>query len=299
MKIKTVGIVNGCSGHWHVAAEQAGLKVLWDYEPSWQREVIEHNFGNRYASRILAEEKEIFEQEKPDLICGSPPCTGFSQAAGTGFRPELECNNYVVSFSKIVSKVKPSCFVMEEVKNFCLIENDFFKAYINNIKKDYNYKHDIVNAFDYGAPQNRMRFVIGGCLKTMPWDYQLLFDRFDCFEQYPMKRLKGIKPAQIIIPKKHAKGCWSHLSTPHKRDLRTLKPGIRAPTITGFCTKDILMPGGRYLAWNEASILMGFPKSYDFSFLCKSKQGLAIGRGIPVELAEAMLLNIQKVVKKC
>ena len=289
MVIKTVGIINGCSGHWHQAAHEAKLDVLWDYEPSWQREVIEHNFGGA----ILNKEEKIFNYEKPDLICGSPPCTGFTPAAGKAFRPELECNNFVVRFGKLVAKIKPKCFVMEEVKNFCLVENDFWKAYIKAIKKDYNFTYDIINAFDYGSPQNRNRFVICGLRKPKKPDHNLLYDTEGIPREYPLERLRGVKPAERITPAKHIKGNWGYLSTPHKRMMRTLKKNVPCHTLTGFCTKDILMPSGRFIAYNEAAALMGFHKNYDFEFLCKSKRGLAIGRGVPVELARHFLLTMQ------
>jgi len=188
MKIKTVGIVNGCSGHWHQAAQDAGLKVLWDYEPSWQREVIEHNFDGKIFSDTpqFLNNETAFGVDKPDLICGSPPCTGFTPAAGKAYRPELEINNYVVEFSKIVAAIKPKCFLMEEVKNFFLIENKFFKTYIKNIQKDYNYTHDIVNAFDYGSPQNRHRFVIAGILKPENILHTKLFYSDHIYEEYPL-----------------------------------------------------------------------------------------------------------------
>ena len=208
MVIKTVGIINGCSGHWHQAAQEAGYKVLWDYEPSWQGQVIEKNFGN-----VIKSESEVLKQTKPDFICGSPPCTGFTPAAGKAFRPELECNNFVVRFGKLVAKIKPKCFVMEEVKNFCLVENDFFKAYIKAIKKHYNYTHDIINAFDYGAPQNRNRFVICGIKKPGKINHELLYNSEGIPREYPLERLKGIKPAEKIIPGKHLKGNWGCLST--------------------------------------------------------------------------------------
>jgi len=290
MKIKTVGIINGCSGHWHQAAKNSGFEVLWDYEPSWQRQVIEHNFKNDI---ILSAEADIFRMKKPDLICGSPPCTGFTPAAGKTFRPELECNNYVVRFGKLVAKIKPKCFVMEEVKNFCLIENNFFKEYIKAIKSHYNFTYDIINAFDYGSPQNRNRFVICGFRKPKKPDHNLLYGSESIPKEYPLERLKGIKPVEKITPAKNIKGNWGHLSTPHRRMKRTLKTNVPCHTLTGFCTRDILMPNGRYLAWNEAAILMGFPPSYGFKFLCKSKRSLAIGRGVPIELAKNMLLNMR------
>lgn len=294
----TCGIINGCSGHWHQAAENAGYTVLWDYEPSWQRHVIEKNFSRDV---IFDSPDEVLHAPIPDVICGSPPCTGFTASAGTKgkIRHNHEHNHFVVDWARMVSKLSPKMFVMEEVKNFLMVENSFIKTYLRILQKKYNMCYDVINAFNYGCPQTRHRVIFAGMLKPKKLTQMYFFDVARHCEhiqyRYPLEVLANVLPVEIKKPKPGLAGCWSHLKTKQSRFNRTMQPGKPCHTITGFCCKDILMPGGRYLAYNEAAVLMGFPESYDFGFLMPSYRGSAIGRGVPVELAEFFLLKLRGV----
>lgn len=294
MKEFTCGIINGCSGHWHQAAKNAGYNVLWDYEPSWQRHVIEKNFPNDV---VFANPKSALRSSVPDVICGSPPCTGFTASAGTKgkIRPDHEHNHFVVDWARMVAKLSPKMFVMEEVKNFLTVENRFVKSYFRILQKKYNMRYDVINAFNYGCPQTRHRAIFIGTLKPKKPEHTRLFNCVNIQYRYPLEVLKGVVPAETKKPKPGLAGCWSHLKTKQSRFNRTMQPKKPCHTLTGFCCKDILMPGGRYLAYNEAAVLMGFPESYDFGFLMPSYRGGAIGRGVPVELAEFFLLKLRGV----
>ncbi len=99
------------------------------------------------------------------MIIGGPPCQGFSQK---GKRKSInDPRNFLFQYYyKVVSLIKPKYFVMENVPNLLTSENGYFKREIENLFGNIGYKitADVLNASDFGVPQNRKRAVIIGRL---------------------------------------------------------------------------------------------------------------------------------------
>lgn len=67
-------------------------------------------------------------------------------------------------YVKVVDLVKPQYFVMENVPNLLTAEKGYFKREIEELFSKMGYILDagVLNAADYGVPQNRRRAVIIG-----------------------------------------------------------------------------------------------------------------------------------------
>ena len=105
-----------------------------------------------------------------DVVIGGPPCQGFSQK---GKRKTIndERNFLFKHYVEVVKFVKPKYFVMENVPNLLTAEKGFFLNEIKGLFKGYGYsiRYGILNAADYGVPQNRRRaIIIGKYLATPP-----------------------------------------------------------------------------------------------------------------------------------
>ena len=100
---------------------------------------------------------------KIDVVIGGPPCQGFSQK---GQRKTIhdERNFLFKYYVKVVDLVKPQYFVMENVPNLLSAEGGYFKKEIEELfnSRGYSLKSGVLNASDYGVPQNRRRAVIIG-----------------------------------------------------------------------------------------------------------------------------------------
>lgn len=100
---------------------------------------------------------------KIDVIIGGPPCQGFSQK---GQRKTIhdERNFLFKYYVKVVNLVQPKYFVMENVPNLLTAEQGFFKKEIVDLFNELGYSLNtgVLNAADYGVPQNRRRAVIIG-----------------------------------------------------------------------------------------------------------------------------------------
>ncbi len=104
---------------------------------------------------------------KIDVVIGGPPCQGFSQK---GKRKTIhDERNYLFKYYvSVVELIKPRYFVMENVPNLLTAESGFFLKEIEELFNclGYSLNYDILNASDYGVPQNRRRAFIIGKLDT-------------------------------------------------------------------------------------------------------------------------------------
>lgn len=114
---------------------------------------------------------KLAKKLKINTIIGGPPCQGFS-SKGKNLGLNDERNFLFKEFINIVSGVNPELFIIENVKNLITCENNFF---INEIvqafsKLGYMLSYSVLNAKDFGVPQNRERAIIIGS-KNMLFDF--------------------------------------------------------------------------------------------------------------------------------
>lgn len=107
--------------------------------------------------------QEIIEKSRAagvNMIIGGPPCQGFAMK-GKKLGLEDPRNFLFLEYLKIVEKLQPEVFVIENVKRLLTSSNGWFKdeimGYINNL--DYNVEYGVLNALDFGVPQSRERAI--------------------------------------------------------------------------------------------------------------------------------------------
>lgn len=116
---------------------------------------LDNNFWEKYSNTI-------------DVIIAGPPCQGFSMA---GKRDVLdERNNLFREVMRTVKVVKPKVVVIENVLGLLSMttpEGNLVKVEIESELKDMGYyvKQEVLNASDYGVPQNRKRVIFIASLK--------------------------------------------------------------------------------------------------------------------------------------
>lgn len=109
-----------------------------------------------------------FDPTLPTVLIGCAPCQGFSSHRKKRWNDEDDNrNSLVLAFSRIVSVVNPTVFIMENVPEF--LSNrywDYFsKASTAFFEAGYNVKQNIYNAAEFGVPQERFRSIIIGMKK--------------------------------------------------------------------------------------------------------------------------------------
>jgi DNA (cytosine-5)-methyltransferase 1 len=103
-------------------------------------------------------------KNKIDILTGGTPCQSFSMV---GKRKGLNDTRGTLfyDFARLIDEIKPKCFIFENVKG--LLNHDkgnTWKTIKNVLKSDlqYDIHYKVLNARDFGIPQNRERiFVVG------------------------------------------------------------------------------------------------------------------------------------------
>lgn len=108
--------------------------------------------------KIVDNVESMLKYKDVDIVVGGPPCQGFSEANRQRLIDDPR-NQLYKNFVQIVGKVKPKFFVMENVKGMLKVKDQViedFKAigYVSTAH--------ILNAKDYGVPQNRERLIYIG-----------------------------------------------------------------------------------------------------------------------------------------
>lgn len=111
---------------------------------------------NKIKQKIIEEGKRY----NADIICGGPPCQGFSLA---GFRKDDDPRNQLFHhFVDIVSQVNPKVIVFENVEGLLSYKNgETYKNIIELFSQlGYNTEGRTLVATNYGVPQKRKRVII-------------------------------------------------------------------------------------------------------------------------------------------
>ena len=147
-------------------------------DPKFHSQDIKGCINNKFFRRLKSTLKNQFGSSGVDVICGGPPCQGFS---GIGIRrsysvdkEQLPSNHLFQDMSYFVHKMQPKIFLFENVEGLLSakwnkdgIKGEIFKQVLETFQglKGYSVKYKLVHAKDYGVPQNRPRILIIG-IKT-------------------------------------------------------------------------------------------------------------------------------------
>ncbi|EGO5081323.1 DNA cytosine methyltransferase [Enterococcus faecalis] len=170
MKPKVIDLFAGVGGM-SLGFEQCGYEIVLANE--YDKSIANAYKANHKNTKMIVGDIVELDLEavfspfigKIDVIIGGPPCQGFSQK---GQRKSInDDRNFLFKyFVSVVNLVKPKYFVMENVPNLLTAENGYFKKEIYDLfgSLGYTLNSGVLNAADYGVPQNRKRAIIIGKL---------------------------------------------------------------------------------------------------------------------------------------
>lgn len=113
-----------------------------------------HDLVNKFD-----EFKHLFKGVR--LVCGGPPCQGFSMANRQRVIDDPR-NHLYKAYLEFLSKLQPEFFIMENVKGMLSRVDEIsadFQKYLGN---NYTFSFKILNACNFGVPQNRHRLICIG-----------------------------------------------------------------------------------------------------------------------------------------
>lgn len=166
---KMVDLFAGCGGL-SLGLEQAGFR------PWFVNEIVEQ-FANTYKFNhnlsdehfyigdiaVLNEHLNEYEEMFKDitLVCGGPPCQGFSMANRQRILDDPR-NSLYKQYLIFLSKVRPKFFIMENVKGMMNKKDEIIQNFKEYLGEEYLFDYDVLKAQDFGVPQNRERFIMIG-----------------------------------------------------------------------------------------------------------------------------------------
>ncbi len=154
--------------------EQAGFDVLAAVElDPIHASVHEYNFPfwtticrsvTETSAREIRMRSPIGDRDI-DVVFGGPPCQGFSLMGKRDFSDDR--NSLVFNFLRLVLDLQPKFFVMENVRGITIgKQKKILQTIINEFKANgYQVRENpqVLNAANYGVPQNRHRLFLLGC----------------------------------------------------------------------------------------------------------------------------------------
>lgn len=194
---KLVSLFSGCGGL-DLGFEQVGFNRVWanDFDKDAQA-VFRLNLGEIDGRDI----RDVPADEIPecDIVLAGFPCQPFSNA---GNRKGVHDSRGMLyqECLRIVEAKKPSVFLFENVKGLMSSKYVDGRRLVDVIVSDldtigYNVTYKVVNASDYGVPQNRQRLIMVGIRK----DYGLYF-QFPPVEEQRNLTLRYILDIPADVP---------------------------------------------------------------------------------------------------
>lgn len=327
---KVISTFSGCGGS-SLGYKLAGCKVRLAVE--WEENAVltyRHNFPSTpvfhgdIAALTVEKARELAglaPGEELDIFDGSPPCQGFSTAAGKR-DSEDERNQLFLEYARLLRGLRPRGFIMENVKGMVVGKmRPIFDEVMRTLRAcGYVCAARVLNAKWYGVPQARERVIIVGVREDLAGDVSTFKERSHPAPtvQRPVtvrEALVGVVVKDMpppLVP--HYRQIWHRL-----RPGRSIKDDVMIPigslswfgsvkvdpdrpSMTICKTVRIDGFGGIYhwesprlLATEEAQRLAAFPDCYEFLGEFHDRWA-RIGNCVPPLLMRAVADNLRKLI---
>ena len=315
------------AGGMSLGFNNAGFKNLLavefnkDFAETYKKNFPEHNLIVDDIKNIT--EKQIYDiikNEKVDVIIGGPPCQGFSIAGNIGRNfIDDDRNRLFKEFVRFVKIIKPKIFVLE---NVAAMERhnkgNTIKEIVSSFKEiGYDIKYKVLNAVNYGVPQERRRIFIVGTLGKNNFEYPKEINNIvsikEAIDDLPklgngesseipnhtaMKHSIQMLEKMSYVPDGGNRNDIPEKLRPKSGDSRKyIRYNSKKPSfcVTGDMRKIFHYSQNRALTCRELARLQTFPDS--FIFLGNAgKVQQQIGNAVPVSLANKIALQVKEVL---
>lgn len=187
-------------GGFRIAMQSLGGKCVYTSEWDEQaKKTYEANFGEVPFGDITKEETKKFIPDDFEVLCAGFPCQAFSIA---GRRGGFEDTRGTLFFdvAKIIKDKQPKAIFLENVKGLRNHNGGKTLATILNVlRNDLNYfvpEPQILNARDFGVPQNRERIFIVGFRQDLgitEFEYPKPINKTATFEDVKEENVVSVK----------------------------------------------------------------------------------------------------------
>ncbi len=306
---------------------KAGFDIIWANE--YDKDIWE-TYSNNHTGTMLDKRSiiAIKSDEVPDCdgIIGGPPCQSWSEAGSLrGIQDKR--GQLFFDFIRILADKQPKFFLAENVSGMLLPSN---REALENIKKlfkecGYNLSFGLLNASDYGVPQDRKRVFFIGYRKDLdrtfhfpesitPIDKVTLQEAIGDLQDTVMPAKKenitnGDKCTianheymtggfSSIFMSRNRVRSWDEVSFTIQAGGRHAPIHPQAPKMKFIAqNKRVFVPEKehlyRRLSVRECARIQTFPDDFIFYYKHISAGYKMIGNAVPVELARAIAAKIK------
>ncbi len=265
-----------------------------------------------------------------DLLCGCPPCQGFSKIrTKNGARRNRDSRNGLSSeMLRFAKALRPKAVMMENVPD--LIKHQSFKALCSGLRQlGYHVHSEVADVRNFAVPQRRRRLILLAGLgfdialaplaRTQPTVRTAIGSlprpggTGDALHDYPERRSEQVMRmirdipkdggSRTDLPKDRQLACHRDCNGFHDIYGRMAWDKV-APTITGGCFNPskgrFLHPEqDRAITLREAALLQTFPRRYHFD-LSSGKEAAAvmIGNALPPEFIRRQARQVRKAIDR-
>lgn len=299
---------------------QAGFEIV--YANEYDKRVtptLRHNFPNTFVddrSITLVQPEDI-----PDVdgIIGGPPCQSWSEAgAKRGFGDAR--GQVFLDYIRLIKAKKPKFFLAENVAGMLSKTHaEAFEFLIAEMEAlDYHLEFKLLNAADYGVPEDRFRVIFVGYQRSLPNPFKFpepmptkvtLRDAIWDLRNSAQPALEGNKTNGASLPVKNHEylvGGFSSMFMSRNRvrswdeQSFTIQAGARHAPIHPSAPKMVKIEADKHsfvegkedqyrrLTVREAARIQTFPDEFEFIYTDVADGYKMVGNAVAVKFAKAL-----------
>lgn len=285
----------GCGGL-SLGFEAAGYRTIGYEMDSAAAETYNKNLiGDCHTAKLDLD----FDFPSADIVIGGPPCQPFS--VGGNQKGIEDARDGFPIFIDAIKKLKPKIFMFENVRGLLYSNKWYFELILAELRKlGYIIEYKLLNAVNYGVPQNRERlFVLGHRAKftfPKPLNQRITVGEAigDTMHTAPAgSKFLTVSMDTYIANYEKASSCINPRDLYSEKPARTLTCRNLAGA-TGDMQRVRLADGKRRrLLHTEAARLQSFPDWFEFVGN-ETQRFNQIGNAVPPLLAYQLALAVKE-----
>ena len=313
--LSVVSLFSGAGGL-DLGFKKAGFNIIYANEYD---KTIWNTFNYNFPKLTLDKRniKDILSSDIPNAvgIIGGPPCQSWSEAGSRGGINDSR-GKLFFEYIRIIKDKKPMFFVAENVAGLLhKRNNDSFQLILQSFKDiGYNIQYQLLNASDYGVPQDRKRVFIVGFLNNIVFQFpqkhinkitlkDTIFDLKDTAKPYNKLILDSNNNEYYegsfssMIMSRNRVRAWNEQSFTIQAGGRHAPLHPQAPKMKCIEKDRYIFENGqehnyRRLSVRECARVQSFPDDFHFSYDNILDGYKMVGNAVPVNLSNAIATQI-------
>jgi DNA (cytosine-5)-methyltransferase 1 len=311
-EVTTISLFSGCGGS-DLGLRDLGCRIIWANDIC---DVACETYRKNIFDATIEQGDITTFRDFPaaDLLVGCYPCQGYTQG---GKRDWDESINFLYrQFDRALRIIGPKAFIVENVigmtfgTNKTLLQNQIHRYRLAG----YRVVWSVLNACDFGVPQERRRIFLVGVRSDLELEYlfpkpthgpgtnkrfvsqreaighlpawpegEFNTEPFHWYYLSRNRRRKWADPSPCIV------GHWRHVP------LHPLSPKLHR--INTDCWEFKSNRRARRLSYKECALLQGFPGHFDWSTGTVRERFQMIGNAVPPPLFKAVAAPLLKTLR--